>query len=255
MITLKAKTRIQTGEQVRKLRERGKLPAVLYGPGIKQNLNLEIDSKEFVRVFQETGRTSFVQLEVEKREGEDKKPLSFLALIHDLQKDPLTLTITHVDFYQPLSTKEIKVMVPLVFEGEALAVKNLGGTLVKNIQEVQVQALPQNLPHEIRVDLSPLDEIDKTILVKDLHTNPGVKILKNPEEIVAHVMAAEKIEEERAKPIEEKVEQVEKSRKKRKEKLSRASKHRRRRQSRKPRLKKKTKYKLRKRKNEGKPLI
>ncbi len=219
MITLKAKTRIQTGEQVRKLRERGKLPAVLYGPGIKQNLNLEIDSKEFVRVFQETGRTSFVQLEVEKREGEDKKPLSFLALIHDLQKDPLTLTITHVDFYQPLSTKEIKVMVPLVFEGEALAVKNLGGTLVKNIQEVQVQALPQNLPHEIRVDLSPLDEIDKTILVKDLHTNPGVKILKNPEEIVAHVMAAEKIEEELAKPIEEKVEQVEKIEKEKKEEV------------------------------------
>jgi len=180
------------------------LPAVLYGPGLK-NLNLEIDSRDFIAVFQEAGRTSFLQLEVEQG---SKKPSVFLVLVHDIQKDPLSLALSHVDFYQPSSTKEIKVKVPLVFEGESEAVKSLGGTLVKNIQEIQVQALPQNLPHEIKVDLKALDELGKTILIKDLIVADNVKILKHPEEIVAQTMAAEKIEEELARPVEEKIEEV-----------------------------------------------
>jgi large subunit ribosomal protein L25 len=205
MLTLKAKTRSILGRKTEDLRQKGLLPAVLYGPGFK-NLNLEIDAKEFINVFQETGRTSFLRLEVDDKSA--KKPKAFLVLVHDLQKDPLTLAISHIDFYQPLSTKEIKVMVPLVFDLEAPAVKNLGGTLLKNIQEIQVQALPQNLPHEIKVDLSSLDELGKTILIKDLQVPQGAKMLKHPEEIVAQVMAAEKIEEELEKPVEEKIEEV-----------------------------------------------
>lgn len=215
MLTLKAKTRSILGRKSEDLRQKGLLPAVLYGPGFK-NLDLEIDAKEFINVFQETGKTSFLRLEINDKAA--KKPEAFLVLVRDLQKDPLTLAISHIDFYQPLSTKEIKVMVPLVFEGEALAIKNLGGTLVKNIQEIQVQALPQNLPHEIKVDLSSLDELGKTILVKDLQVSPGVKMLKHAEEIVAQVMAAEKIEEELEKPVEEKIEEVKVVEKEKKEK-------------------------------------
>jgi len=204
MFILKAKVRSALGKKTQDLRKEGKLPAVLYGPGLK-NLNLEIDSRDFIAVFQEAGRTSFLQLEVEQG---SKKPSVFLVLVHDIQKDPLSLALSHVDFYQPSSTKEIKVKVPLVFEGESEAVKSLGGTLVKNIQEIQVQALPQNLPHEIKVDLKALDELGKTILIKDLIVADNVKILKHPEEIVAQTMAAEKIEEELARPVEEKIEEV-----------------------------------------------
>jgi large subunit ribosomal protein L25 len=206
MLTIKARIRSILEKKTEDLRKEGKLPAVLYGPGLKENLNLEMDAKEFIRVFQETGRSSFLQLEVEKESN--AKPLTFLVLVHDIQKDPLSLSLSHVDFYQPSSTKEIKVKIPLSFEGEAGAIKNLGGTLVKNIQEIQVQALPQNLPHEIVVNLDPLDELGKTILVRDLRLPPGVKILKNPEEIVVQVMESEKIEEELEKPAEEKVEEV-----------------------------------------------
>ncbi|MDP3093291.1 MAG: 50S ribosomal protein L25 [bacterium] len=206
MLNLKVRIRSVLGKKTEDLRKEGKLPAVLYGPGLKENFNLEMDSKEFINVFQETGRTSFLQLEVE---GPDlKKPLAFLVLVHDIQKDPLTLSLSHVDFYQPSATKEIKVKVPLAFEGEAGAVKTFGGTLVKNIQEVQVQALPQNLPHEIKVELNALDELEKTILIKDLVLPQGVKIIRQPEEIVAQVLPPEKIEEELAKPAEEKVEEV-----------------------------------------------
>ncbi len=115
MFVLKAKVRSVFGKKTEDLRKEGLLPAVLYGPGLK-NFRLEIDSKEFIRIFQEAGRTSFLQLEVEQEDS--KKPFVFLVLIHDIQKDPLSLALSHVDFYQPSSTKEIKAKVPLVFEGE-----------------------------------------------------------------------------------------------------------------------------------------
>jgi len=205
MLILKAKIRSVHGRKTEDLRKSGCLPAVLYGPGLKKNLDLEVDYKEFVNVFQETGRTSFLQLEVEEDDG---KPRVFLVLVNNIQKNPLTLALSHIDFYQPAATKEIKVKVPLIFEGEAGAVKNFGGTLVKNIQEIQVQALPQNLPHEIKINLETLNELEKSILVKDLVIPAGVKILKNPEEIIVQVMPPEEIEEELAKPVEEKIDQV-----------------------------------------------
>jgi len=205
MTSLKAYLRSASKKKTQSLREGGIIPAVLYGPSIKKNLNLQVGVKEFAKAYQAVGQTSFVQLQVENDKG---KPENFLVLIHEVQKEPLRLTFSHVDFYQPSATKEIKVKVPLNFTGEALAVKNLGGTLVKNIHEVEVKALPQNLPHEIGVDLSPLEELGQTILIKDLKLPVGVKLTKHPEEIVVQVLEPEKIEEELAKPTEEKVEEV-----------------------------------------------
>lgn len=99
---------------------------------------------------------------------------------------------------------------PIVFEGEALAVKELGGTLVKEISEVTVKALPQNLPHEIKVGVENLKTFEDEILIKDLKIPKDVKIQKELDEIVAIVTPPEKVEEELGKPIEEKVEEVEK---------------------------------------------
>lgn len=204
MLTLKAKIRSISGKETKNLRKQGILPAVLYGPGLKKSLSIEVNEKEFAKVFQGpggVGETSFLKLEV--LDGNE-----YLVLVHDLQKDPLTQTIFHIDFYHPSANKEIKVTVPLVFENESMAVKNLNAVLIKNIQEVQVQALPKNLPHEIKVDISYLDVLGKTILIKDLTVPEGVKILKHPEEIVIQAREMEKVEEELAKPTEEKVEEV-----------------------------------------------
>jgi large subunit ribosomal protein L25 len=204
MLTLQAKIREKTGKKTVKLRKAGLIPAVLYGPSIKENLILEVNAKNFAKVFQESGESSLVKLEVE---GAKKK--EYLILVRGAQRNPLTLNIEHIDFYQPAPEKEIKVTVPLVFEGApAAAIFKAGVTLLKNIQEVQILARPENLPHEIKVDVSHLDEIGKTVTVADLQLPSGVKILKNPEEIVAQALEAQKIEEELAKPIEEKVEEV-----------------------------------------------
>jgi large subunit ribosomal protein L25 len=215
MLTLQAKIREESGKKTDKLRKSGLIPAILYGPGLKENLNLQVDAKEFTKAYQGAGHSSFIKLEVE---GKKAKPQTFLVLIHALQKEPLSLSFSHIDFYQPDPDKEVKVKIPLVFEGESAAVKSLGAVLVKNIQEVEVRALPENLPHQILVNLSPLEEIGNAILVKDLNISKGVKILKSPEEIVVLTAAPEKIEEELAKPVEEKVEEVKVVEKEKKEK-------------------------------------
>jgi large subunit ribosomal protein L25 len=199
MLILKAEKREKTGKKVRVLRQRGVLPAVLYGREIK-NLTLEVDSGEFEKVYQQAGESSLLSLEL----GEKKFPV----LIHQLKRDPLTDKPIHVDFYQPVMTEEVEATVPIVFEGEAPAVKELGGTLVREISEIEVKALPQNLPHEIRVKVDNLKSFEDEILIKDLNLPPGVEIQRKSEEIVALVTPPEKVEEELEKPIEEKVEEV-----------------------------------------------
>ena len=98
---------------------------------------------------------------------------------------------------------------PIVFENEAPAVKELGGTLVKEVQELEVKALPQNLPHEIKINVETLKTFEDEILIKDIKLSEDVKIIKEPNEIVAKVVPPEKVEEELEKPIEEETEKVE----------------------------------------------
>jgi large subunit ribosomal protein L25 len=209
MLSLSAKIRKDLGKKVKNLRKKGILPAVLYGPKIKPQ-SLEINLKEFEKIYQEAGESSLISLEIDIK----KWPV----LIHRVQCDSLTEKPIHVDFYHPSLKEEIEARVPLIFEGEAPAVKELGGTLVKNISEIEVKAIPTELPKEIKVDVSGLKTFGAHILVKDLVVPKGVKILRNPDEILAFVAPPEKVEEELVKPIEKKVEEVEKVEKERKEK-------------------------------------
>ncbi len=209
MLTLTVKIRKILGKKTKSLRKTGLLPAILYGPKIK-TIPLEVDLKEFEKVYQEAGESSLIQISV----GGEK----FLVLIHAVEIDAISQRPIHIDFYQPKLDEEITATVPLIFEGIAAAVRDLGGTLVKNIHELEVKALPQNLPHEIKADISKLKTLEDNILIKDLIVSKEVKILKAPDEMVAFVSEPEKIEEELEKPIEEKVEEVEKVEEKRKEK-------------------------------------
>ena len=199
MPTLSAKIRKEIGKKTKILRQKGFVPAVLYGPGIG-NLNLEVDLKDFEKIYKETGQTSMIELSV----GEKK----FSVLIKEIQRDPISGRPIHIDFFQPSFKEKIEAKIPLIFEGEAQAVKELGGTFVKNLGEIEVKATIENLPSEIRVDISKLKTFQDVILVKDLKIPQGVKILRNPNDIVAFVARPEKLEE-LEKPIEEKIEEVE----------------------------------------------
>jgi large subunit ribosomal protein L25 len=203
MFKLSAKIRNETGRKTNAVRNAGKIPAVVYGPGVK-NVMLEIDYKEFQKVLKETGESSLVELHIEGEGEKEKRPV----LIHEIQRDPVSGEYSHVDFFQVSLKEEVHVKVPLVFEGTSLAVKDLGGTLVKNISELEVKALPQNLPHEIKVSIDGLNTFENHILVKDLVLPKDVKVVAKPDEIVVSVSAPSKVEEDLAAEIKENVEDV-----------------------------------------------
>ncbi len=209
MSVLTAKPRDKK-ETLATLRKEGFLPLVLYGVKTK-NLALKVDLKEFKKIYQEAGESSLISLKIEGDKEES------MVLIHDTQFHPLSDEIIHADLYKPDLKKETEAAVPLEFIGESLAVKNLEGTLIKNIQEVEVKALPQNLPHEIRVDVSKLETFEDNILIKDLVLPEGVEVLKDEAEIIVSVAPPTKVEEELEKPIEEKVDEVEKVEEKKEE--------------------------------------
>lgn len=213
MLTINAKARDEKGRKNENLREEGLVPAVLYGPGIGSK-NLAVSAKEFADVFRQAGKSSLISLKIE---GEEK---SFMPLVNDVALDPLSGKPIHADFYQPDLKKEIEADVPLVFVGVSPAVKDLGGTLVKNFSEIAVKALPADLPREIKVDISSLATFEDVIEVKDLAAGVNAEFLKGPEEIVALVAQVQKIDEELEKPIEEDVESVAKTEKAKKDEVS-----------------------------------
>lgn len=181
------------GKKTASMKAEGFLPAVLYGPKVKsQPISMALN--EFEKVYSKAGGSSLISLV-----DEDKK--EFLVLVHEIQRSSLSSKIIHVDFYAPILTETVEAKVPLVFEGEAPAVKDLLGTLVKEFQEVEVKALPQDLPHEIKVNIERLKTFEDEILVKDLELPKGVEILKEPDAIVVSVLPPEKVEEELEKLI------------------------------------------------------
>lgn len=177
--TLTVETRTVQGKKLAQLRDAGKLPAVMYGPKEASTL-LTVDRIAFEKLFKQAGESSVIVLEGLAGPKE--------VLVHDVAFDALRGGITHVDFYAVEAGKEITVDVPLTFVGEAPALK-LGGTLTKVLHEVEVTCTPANLPKEIVVDVSSLDDFEKQIHVSDLVVPKGVVIKNDVTEVVALVQA------------------------------------------------------------------
>lgn len=178
---LKAQKRDVFGKNLKKIRESGMTPVIIYGA--KQTATpLFVESKEFARVLGQAGESSIVSLEVEGKNQE--------VLIHEVQNHPINGQPIHADFYVIEKDKKIEVDVPLVFEGVSPAVKELGGNLVKVLHELSIEALPKDLPHDIKIDISVLTNLDSQILIKDVKVPTGVKFLNEPEEVVALISEA-----------------------------------------------------------------
>lgn len=199
MLSLTTKIRSKT-EKTKVLRESGFIPGVLYGP-VTPNQEIAIDAKIFRKMYEQTGESELVSLQVDGKEH--------IVLVYDTQLHPISGEVIHVDFYQPRLDKPIEITVPLEFVGEAPAVKELAGTLVKNIQEVEVRALPQNLPHEIKVNVEKLAAFEDRILIKDIVQSKDFEILRESDDIVAMVVPPQDVEAELATPVQENIEAVE----------------------------------------------
>ena len=175
---LTVKDRAIFGKAVKTLRAKGFIPAELYGHGLK-NLHLVVPAKEFNKVFKAAGANTVVNLVTEK----DKRP----ALIYEVTKDYITDEVAHIDFYQVRMDEKLKAKIPLEYVGESGAVKEKGGIVNKSMFEVEVEALPGDLPHSFKIDLSGLDDLNKSIYVKDIKVAKAVKILVDPETVIVTV--------------------------------------------------------------------
>lgn len=185
-------------------RHAGAVPAVLYGHGLGAK-SVQVDAITFGKIYDQTGETALIRLDT--GDGAEHN-----VLIRDVQRHPLKDTIMHIDFYQVRMDEKIEADVPLTFVGEAPAVKDLGGVFVHPMDEVHLEALPQNLPHDIEVDISSLDSFEKVIHVSDLHVPEGVELDHEQDEVVALVQepkSQEELDAELAEEVKEDVEGVE----------------------------------------------
>lgn len=179
-LLIKAVSRDKAGKTVSGIRRVGFIPAVLYGHGVS-SVNIALENKAFEKIMPKLSSSTLLNVSIDA----ENEPRA--VLVSEVQRNPMTGQPMHVDFHQVRMNETIEAMVPLIFQGESFAVKDLGGTLVKSINEIQVEALPQNLPESIVVDIALLKDFDARISVGDLKVGDDVKVLGNLEDIVAVV--------------------------------------------------------------------
>jgi len=179
MIILNAIKRSKT-DKLAGIRSNGMVPAVVYGARV-ENMSISVPSVDFAKVLKQAGESSTVSLEI-KGDNSNKK---LDVLIHEVQMDPIKGNVIHVDFLAIDINKPVEVNIPIEFTGVAPAEKNGFGILVKVMHELEIRALPKDLPHKIDIDLSPLEILDSQIRVSDIKLNKGIEIITDSEEVVA----------------------------------------------------------------------
>jgi large subunit ribosomal protein L25 len=190
-ITLKAEKRSVTGRKVKKLRREGMLPANLFGKKIKSE-SIQLPVNEFMAAYKEAGETGLIELTL----GGTKRPV----LVSNLQVDPVTDIAIHADLLQVDLKEKVTAEVPVELVGESPAEKQGLGTVVQYVDEIEVEALPGDLPDKFEVDLSNLTEVDQNIFVKDLVSDSKkVEIKADLDQIVVKV-EPQKVEEEVVTP-------------------------------------------------------
>jgi large subunit ribosomal protein L25 len=175
VITLNASLRDARGKQNIDVRASGNMPAVVYGPKHEAQ-SIVLNTHEFTKVLKNAGESTIITL---SGIGKDTD-----VLIHDVDVNPVTGEPRHADLYAVESDKMINIRVPIEFTGESPAVK-LGAVITKVLHDIEIEALPRNLPQHITVDVSGLVNIQDSIHVKDITLPAGVLIKESPEEIVA----------------------------------------------------------------------
>jgi large subunit ribosomal protein L25 len=169
-IELKADKRTDLGKKNKLLRDQGKIPAVVYGRGVPAQ-SLILESKAIEKVYRTAGGNKIVALKV--GDGRVRN-----VLIHDVQHGRKYGELTHLDFYIVRMDELLTAEVPLRFIGEANAVYQDEGSLIKNLETVEVECLPGDLPESFEVDISVLEDFEKTITLADLSIPKGVKLVE-----------------------------------------------------------------------------
>ncbi|MBK6794467.1 MAG: 50S ribosomal protein L25 [Anaerolineales bacterium] len=177
-IVLKATKRDVIGKQVKAMRREGKLPGVIYGRHLEP-ISIALDSHSAGLALAKVSASSLVTLDVDGTE--------YPALVRERQRDYIKGVLTHVDFLAVDMNEKLRTSVGLAFVGVSAAVKDYNGILVHNLERLEVECLPGDLPERINVDIAMLKQIGDIIRVRDLAVSDKVRILADPEETIAVV--------------------------------------------------------------------
>ena len=178
------------GKKVRRLRREGLIPANVYGRGL-ESVAIQVTRNDLVHVLRTAGRNEIIYLRLD---GDELRP----TFLRQLQRNPITDAILHVDFYQISLKEKVQMEVPLSLVGTAPAEQTYGGTVLLSLDRITVEGLPTEIPSVIEVDVSGLEEIDATVSVAELNVPGQVTVLTDIEQVVAKVAPphVEKVEEE-----------------------------------------------------------
>ena len=196
-IELRATSREILGKKVRFLRRQGIIPLHLFGHSV-ESIALQCDEAQLKGVLAHAGKTRLISLKLDK----GKKPRN--VMVREIQRDRRTDGLLHVDLYQIKMTEKIRVEVPVVVVGEAPALKSKENMLLQELNSLTVECLPNEIPANVRVDLSSLTERDQAIRVENVILGKEVAILNDPELVVVKIGSRpkEEVEEVVAEAIE-----------------------------------------------------
>ena len=178
-VELKVSPREVLGKKVKALRRGGVIPANVYGHAL-ESVAIQISKDDLVHLLHSAGRNEIVYLRLD---GEEARP----TFLRQIQRNPVTDAILHVDFYQISLKEKVRMEVRLVMVGTAPAEQTHGGTLLHSLDRVAVEGLPTEIPSVIEVDVSGLDEIDAAIHVRELSVPDEITVLSDPDQVVAKV--------------------------------------------------------------------
>jgi len=178
-VELKVSARPVLGKKVKRLRREGIIPANVYGRGL-DSLAIQVVRDDLVRVVRTAGRNEIIYLRLD---GEEPRP----TFVRQIQRNPVTDAILHVDFYQISLLEKVRMEVPVALVGSAPAEQAYGGTLLHSLDSITVEGLPTDIPSVIEVDVSGLEEIDAAIHVGELDVSDRVAVLSDPEVVVAKI--------------------------------------------------------------------
>ena len=179
--TLKFDRRTVTGKKVKQLRRQGVIPVHVYGADMGPQ-NLQVDDLTLNRLLPQVGSNIPVSVQYEGQ-GDEK-----VCFVREVQRHPVTEEVIHVDFLRVDVTQTVSAEVPIVLSGSSLAVSEMAGTLLQNVQSLLIEALPMNMPAEIQVDISGLVDFDASIQVSDVSVPGDVTVLNDPDDTIARVV-------------------------------------------------------------------
>jgi large subunit ribosomal protein L25 len=185
--SLSVQPRVLTGRAVKKLRAQGLVPANIFGNHI-DSVNVQVNTKTFSKLFNEVGESTLIYLQVEGEKEE--RPV----LVREVVNHPVSGQLQHISLNQVNLKEKVTAPVSLVLEGEAPAVTEKAGILVQQLDEIEIEALPTDMPENITIDISSLKAVDDAIAVKDLHLDSSkIKVETDLESIIVKIepLAAE----------------------------------------------------------------